>query len=38
MKGQSKSLGHIDNWKKVKIDDGKIGWITFDDLKMLRVF
>ena len=33
-----KVLDTIDNWKKVKIDDGKIGWITSDDLKMLRVF
>ena len=33
-----KVLDTIDNWKKVKIDDGKIGWITTDDLKMLRVF
>ncbi len=26
-------LDELDNWKKIKIADGKIGWIYADDLK-----
>jgi tetratricopeptide (TPR) repeat protein len=30
-----KVLDTVDNWKKIKIADGKIGWIVTDDLKVL---
>ena len=26
-------LDELDNWKKIKIADGKIGWISADELK-----
>ena len=29
-------LENLDNWKKIKIADGKIGWIIGDDLKELK--
>jgi len=29
-------LESLDSWKKIKIADGKIGWILVDDLKELR--
>ncbi len=28
-------LDALDNWKKIKLADGKIGWISSDDIKML---
>ena len=28
----------IDNWKKIKLTDGKIGWISSDDIKLLKNF
>lgn len=28
-------LDAVDNWKKIKIADGKLGWIISDDIKML---
>jgi SH3-like domain-containing protein len=28
-------LESLDNWKKIKIADGKIGWIIADDIKEL---
>jgi tetratricopeptide (TPR) repeat protein len=28
-------LDAIDNWKKIKLSDGKIGWISADNIKML---
>ncbi|WKD85276.1 Photosystem I assembly protein Ycf3 [Polaribacter huanghezhanensis] len=28
-------LDAVDNWKKIKLSDGKIGWISADNLKML---
>jgi tetratricopeptide (TPR) repeat protein len=31
-------LDSVDNWKKIKIADGKIGWIIADEIKVLRVF
>ncbi len=30
-----KVLDTVDNWKKIKIADGKIGWIVTDELKVL---
>lgn len=33
-----KVLDSIDNWKKIKLDDGKIGWIDAEDLKVLKKF
>lgn len=33
-----KVLDAIDNWKKIKLADGKIGWIDAEDIKVLRVF
>lgn len=32
-----KVLDSVDNWKKIKIDDGKIGWIDAADLKVLKI-
>lgn len=29
-------LDGVDNWKKIKIADGKIGWITSDNLRLLN--
>lgn len=31
-------LDAVDNWKKVKINDGKLGWIIADDIKLLNNF
>ena len=31
-------LDAVDNWKKVKIKDGKLGWIIADDIKLLNNF
>ena len=31
-------LDAIDNWKKIKLVDGKVGWIIADDLKLLIDF
>tara|TARA_R110001632_G_scaffold107700_3_gene217404 strand:+ start:9068 stop:9826 length:759 start_codon:yes stop_codon:yes gene_type:complete len=31
-------LDSVDNWKKIKIADGKIGWIIADEIKVLNVF
>ena len=31
-------LDTIDNWKKIKIADGKIGWIIADDIQLLDNF
>jgi tetratricopeptide (TPR) repeat protein len=31
-------LDAIDNWKKIKLADGKIGWIIADELKLLNSF
>ena len=28
-------LDAVDNWKKIKLADGKIGWISLEDIKML---
>jgi tetratricopeptide (TPR) repeat protein len=33
-----KVLDTVDNWKKIKIADGKIGWIIASELKILDVF
>ena len=29
-------LESLDNWKKIKLADGKIGWIVADDLKEIK--
>jgi hypothetical protein len=31
-------LDAVDNWKKVKINDGKLGWIIAEDIKLLNNF
>ena len=31
-------LDTIDNWKKIKLADGKIGWIIADEIKILNEF
>ena len=31
-------LDAVDNWKKIKLADGKIGWIIADDIKLFSVF
>jgi len=31
-------LDAVDNWKKVKIKDGKLGWIIAEDIKLLNNF
>ena len=31
-------LDAVDNWKKIKLADGKIGWIIADDIKLLSTF
>ncbi len=28
----------IDNWKKIKLSDGKTGWISSEDIKLLNNF
>ncbi len=33
-----KVLDTVDNWKKIKIADGKIGWIPGSELKILSVY
>ena len=33
-----KVLDEIDNWKKIKLADGKIGWIISNELKLLSDF
>jgi tetratricopeptide (TPR) repeat protein len=33
-----KVLDSVDNWKKIKIVDGKIGWVDAEDLKVLKIF
>ena len=33
-----KVLDTVDNWKKIKIADGKIGWIISSELKLLNIF
>ena len=30
-------LDSVDNWKKIKIADGKIGWIRTDEIKLLTI-
>jgi len=30
-------LDTVDNWKKIKISDGKIGWIIADEIKILTL-
>lgn len=31
-------LDTVDNWKKIKIADGKIGWILSENIKLLNIF
>lgn len=31
-------LDAVDTWKKIKISDGKIGWVVSGDLKLLTIF
>ncbi|WP_033957201.1 SH3 domain-containing protein [Psychroserpens jangbogonensis] len=31
-------LDTVSNWKKIKLSDGKVGWIANDDIKMLKNF
>ena len=31
-------LETVDNWKKIKLTDGKIGWIPSEDIKLLKNF
>jgi len=31
-------LDTVNNWKKIKLTDGKTGWIANDDIKMLKNF
>ncbi|WP_323789110.1 SH3 domain-containing protein [Psychroserpens sp.] len=31
-------LDTVSNWKKIKLSDGKIGWVMNDDIKMLKTF
>lgn len=31
-------LDAVDNWKKIKLADGKIGWIIANDIKLFSVF
>ncbi len=31
-------LDEVDNWKKIKIVDGKLGWIIAEDIKLLNSF
>ena len=31
-------LDTVSNWKKIKLSDGKVGWIANDDIKMLKKF
>ena len=31
-------LDTVDNWKKIKLSDGKTGWLSSNDIKMLSDF
>jgi uncharacterized protein YgiM (DUF1202 family) len=31
-------LDLVDDWKKIKLKDGKLGWIIADEIKMLSDF
>ena len=31
-------LDSVDNWKKIRISDGKVGWIIADEMKVLDIF
>jgi tetratricopeptide (TPR) repeat protein len=31
-------LDTVDNWKEIKLADGKTGWVVGDDIKMLKTF
>ena len=31
-------LDTVDNWKKIRISDGKTGWIIADEIKLLTIF
>ena len=31
-------LDSVDNWKKIRIADGKIGWISYDEIQLLTIF
>ena len=31
-------LDSVDNWKKIRIADGKIGWIISDEIQLLTIF
>lgn len=31
-------LDTVDNWKEIKLADGKTGWVISDDIKMLKIF
>ncbi len=31
-------LDTVSNWKKIKLSDGKTGWVMNDDIKMLKIF
>jgi len=31
-------LDTVDNWKKIRIADGKIGWVISDEIKLLNIF
>jgi tetratricopeptide (TPR) repeat protein len=33
-----KVLDEVDNWKKIKLVDGEIGWILSDEIKLLNLF
>lgn len=33
-----KVLDTVDNWKKIKIADGKIGWVVGSEIKLLNIF
>jgi SH3-like domain-containing protein len=31
-------LDSVDNWKKIRIADGKIGWISTEEIKIIHKF
>jgi SH3-like domain-containing protein len=31
-------LDTVDNWKKIRIADGKIGWISTEEIKIIHKF
>jgi uncharacterized protein YgiM (DUF1202 family) len=31
-------LDTVNNWKKIKLADGKTGWIPQEDIKLLNIF